>query len=287
MDSDNEDPITSDEEDEEDALTNRKRQKKKKAVTYHVFNSRIDMRKVDLTVGLKFSSREVFKEAIFAYSIQQHKDLIYMKNEKRFISIGCANCRWELTSGPDVEDRTCWQIKSIQPLHERCVRTFQNRPITKKWLVGEYLDRILRNPIMKATEMKDDMKARYQIVVGLRQCQQAKEKALNAVANLMKRQYGILKPYLHELVKSNPWTTCVLKTCEGELGQPKQFLRFYVCFAALKQSFKDYCRPIIGVDECFLKHACGGQLLCVVGRDGNNHMFPIGWAVVGRETKET
>ncbi|KAL2942898.1 DNA-binding protein [Bienertia sinuspersici] len=204
-DSENEDPFSSYEEYNVDSDV----QKRKKCKKYPVFDEKTDMKKVQLSAGLKFTSRAIFKEAIIAYSIQQHKDLIYLKNDKRFIGIGCANCRWELTLGPDIEDPTGWKIKSLQPLHERCTRTFSNRLITVNWLVNEYLDRILRNPLMKATEMKDDMRARYDIVVGLRQCQRAKVRALNAVVNLMKKQYGILKPYLVELVKSNPGTTDV------------------------------------------------------------------------------
>lgn len=46
------------------------------------------------------------------------------------------------------------------------------------------------------------------------------------------------------------------------------------------------CRNIIGLDGCFLKGVCKGQLLCAVGRDGNNQMFPIAWAVVSVENKE-
>lgn len=279
-DSDNEDPFSSGEDFDSGIRT----QKRRKKLVYHIFNEKTDMIKVELVVGLRFTSRDVFKEAVLAYSIQQHKDLVHMKNDKRFISIGCANCRWELTSGPDLEDPTGWQIKSMQPVHEWCTRTFENRLITENWLVKEYLDRILRNSLIKEIEIKADMRARYDIVVGIRQCQRAKLKALNAVQSLMKKQYGILKPYLKDLVKSNPGTTCVLKTFEGEANQPKQFLRFYVCFAALKKSFIENCRPIIGLDGCFLKHACGGQLLSAVGRDANNHMFPIGWAVVERET---
>ncbi|KAL2931006.1 putative protein FAR1-RELATED SEQUENCE 10 [Bienertia sinuspersici] len=38
----------------------------------------------------------------------------------------------------------------------------------------------------------------------------------------MEKQYGILKPYLLELVKSNLKTTCVLKTLEGEDGPNKK-----------------------------------------------------------------
>ncbi|KAL2902883.1 Protein lin-28-like protein A [Bienertia sinuspersici] len=66
----------------------------------------------------------------------------------------------------------------------------QNRPITENWLVNEYLDKILRNPFMKGVEIKADMRARYHIVVGVRQCQRAKGRALNVVQSLMEQQYG-------------------------------------------------------------------------------------------------
>ncbi|WOL09798.1 hypothetical protein Cni_G18551 [Canna indica] len=47
------------------------------------------------------------------------------------------------------------------------------------------------------------------------------------------------------------------------------------------------CRPIIGFDGCFLKMFLGGQLLFVVGRDENNQIFPIAWAVVKGENYES
>lgn len=194
---------------------------------------------------------------------------------------------WEMTAGPDIEDPSGWQVKSIQVDHVNCKRTFTNRLITSDWLVTEFMEKILRNPRMKPIEMKDDMKDKYDIVVCIRKCQRAKNKALNAVKSLMEKQYGILKPYLLELIRSNPGTTCVLKTLEGEVGKPKVFQRFYVCFEPLKKSFKNTCRPIFGVDGCFLKHACGGQLLCAVGRDGNNHMFPFAWCMVEGENSDS
>ena len=40
------------------------------------------------------------------------------------------------------------------------------------------------------------------------------------------------------------------------------------------------CKPIIGLDGCFLKGSHGGRVLAVVGRDGNENMFPIAMAVV-------
>ena len=47
------------------------------------------------------------------------------------------------------------------------------------------------------------------------------------------------------------------------------------------------CRKIIGFDGCFLKGSCNGELLVAVGRNGNQQIFPIAWAVVDTETKHS
>ncbi|KAK4391534.1 hypothetical protein Sango_1931200 [Sesamum angolense] len=46
-------------------------------------------------------------------------------------------------------------------------------------------------------------------------------------------------------------------------------------------------RPIIGVDGCHLKGPHGGILLTAVGIDPNNCLYPIAYAVVGSETKQS
>ena len=61
--------------------------------------------------------------------------------------------------------------------------------------------------------------------------------------------------------------------------------RLYVSLAAMKKSFLEGCRPIIGVDGCFLKGLFKGQLLSAVARDGNNNMYQIAFVVIEAETK--
>lgn len=67
------------------------------------------------------------------------------------------------------------------------------------------------------------------------------------------------------------------------LLSPLVFERAYFCFDALKKGWLASCRPVIGLDGCFLKTFCKGQLLATMGRDGNNHIFSIAWAVVESE----
>ena len=62
------------------------------------------------------------------------------------------------------------------------------------------------------------------------------------------------------------------------------FQQLYVCSSALKQGFKAGCRKVIGLDGCFFKGACQGELLAAIARDANNQMYPVAWAVVEKET---
>ncbi|XP_073360195.1 uncharacterized protein [Aegilops tauschii subsp. strangulata] len=61
----------------------------------------------------------------------------------------------------------------------------------------------------------------------------------------------------------------------------------YVCLAALKEGFKAGCRKVVGMDGCFFKGATNGELLCAIGRDANNQMYPIAWAVVEKENNDS
>lgn len=40
---------------------------------------------------------------------------------------------------------------------------------------------------------------------------------------------------------------------------------------------------MIGVDGCFTKLTTGQQILAATGRDGNNNIFPIAFAIVDKE----
>jgi hypothetical protein len=61
----------------------------------------------------------------------------------------------------------------------------------------------------------------------------------------------------------------------------------YVSLVATKKGFLEGCRPIIGIDGCFLKGSFKGQLLSAVGRDGNNNIYPIAFVVVKAEVKDS
>ncbi|XP_031108205.1 uncharacterized protein LOC116012700 [Ipomoea triloba] len=90
-------------------------------------------------------------------------------------------------------------------------------------------------------------------------------------------------------MRSNPGTTVKMKLDSEFIvnGRPR-FVRLYICFAACKEGFISGCRPIIGLDGCHLKGSQkGGQLLSVIGLDGDNSIFPVAFAIVEGELKDS
>ncbi|XP_074287923.1 uncharacterized protein LOC141613087 [Silene latifolia] len=61
----------------------------------------------------------------------------------------------------------------------------------------------------------------------------------------------------------------------------------FVGFSAWTKGFLRGCRPIIGVDGCHLKGRFKGMLLSALSLDGNNNLFIIAYAIVGKETTES
>ncbi|XP_021767683.1 uncharacterized protein LOC110732078 [Chenopodium quinoa] len=99
----------------------------------------------------------------------------------------------------------------------------------------------------------------------------------------MYEHYNKIGGYIAALKRSSPGSTIELVTDISTHQNPPVFKRLFICFEALQKGWKEGCRKVLCVDGCFLKTFLGGQLLSVVGRDGNDQIFPLAWAVVEGE----
>ncbi|GJR15859.1 hypothetical protein Tco_0798511 [Tanacetum coccineum] len=113
----------------------------------------------------------------------------------------------------------------------------------------------------------------------------AKQLALYEHEGGLIEHYGKLWEYRQVVLESNPGSTCHIDQEVLEDDGKIHFTRMYVCFKGLKDGWLTGCRRVIGLDGCFLTHYCKGELLTAVGRDANNQMFPIAWAVIKVENK--
>ncbi|XP_023766431.1 uncharacterized protein LOC111914954 [Lactuca sativa] len=139
---------------------------------------------------------------------------------------------------------------------------------------------------MSARKMKVKVSMAFNINVSVGQCRNAKKFALQEIEGSVIEHYGRLWSYVEEIIRSNPGSTVRLDV-DIMPDSTTLFSKFYVCFKAVRDGWLEGCRPVIGLDDCFLKGIVRGEVLSVAGRDANNHLYPLGWAVVCVENKET
>ncbi|WOK98454.1 hypothetical protein Cni_G07166 [Canna indica] len=113
----------------------------------------------------------------------------------------------------------------------------------------------------------------------------SKWEALQSLRGSVEDHYAMIGPYLAQLRIVNPTSLFNILCDRAFTGAPPVFQRLYIGFDALKKGFMQGCRTIIRLNGCFLKIFLGGQLVSAIGREGNNQMFPIAWAVVEGELK--
>ena len=149
------------------------------------------------------------------------------------------------------------------------------------------MEALKSNPSWSVSSFMETVEKDYNTGVSRQQVYRAKERTLRQIEGIYTEQYSRIWDYCEELRKTNPGTTTKVQCDFNEqLGHPV-FQRLYVCLGACKAGFIAGCKPIIGLDGCFLKGVYGGQFLAAVGIDANNETWVIAYAVVESECKES
>ncbi|GJW78134.1 pentatricopeptide repeat-containing protein [Tanacetum coccineum] len=178
-----------------------------------------------------------------------------------------------------------FQVISLNEEHT-CVRDFKyGNLVTYKWIAKHFGHKIRQNPAIKLHEIADLVLKKYKCIVSPCQCRYAKTKALNEGENTIQEHYGMIRSYGKEILDINDGSTVKLGVTVNPYNKT-YFDRFYCCFYELKRCFQLGRRPVIALDGYFLKKPNVGEILTAVGRDGNNHIYPIAWAIVNVENKD-
>ncbi|XP_020967557.1 uncharacterized protein LOC110266855 [Arachis ipaensis] len=176
-----------------------------------------------------------------------------------------------------------YQIKTYNPTHT-CRREFGNNMTDQNWVAKKLEKRLLSQPRLTHAEAWDHMKVDYNVILSDKMLYRGLRMARKKYVGNEKAQYGKLRDYLNEIHRSNEGSSALLAV-EPIPQSPPLFDKLYICLDACKRGFKAGCRPLIGLDGCFLKGFYGGQLLSAVGQDVNNHFYVIAYAVVDIKTK--
>ncbi|CAA7049184.1 unnamed protein product [Microthlaspi erraticum] len=187
-----------------------------------------------LALGKCFNNADEFKYALLTYSLKTEYDIKMYKSSSDRLGAKCTKhaeekCPWRVYCSFE-KSKNKLMVKFYENRHI-CTRSSYTK-ILKSRAIGQLFEERLRvNPKIKPEDMVAEIKREFNMIV-------------------------------------TEGTTMEVETIPGPLpGHKQRFFRLYVCFGALKEAWKQSCRPIIGLDASFMKWDIKGQMLAAVGRD--------------------
>ncbi|XP_039127030.1 uncharacterized protein LOC120263224 [Dioscorea cayenensis subsp. rotundata] len=246
------------------------------------FNEEKELYNPRLRVGMVFRDFDQLKKACRNWGIKHRFQLWFPQNDKKRVICACHNkkCSFSIYATHMSKDNPSVQIKSAN-LDHSCGKVFSNFHVTSRWLATKYFDKFKADPNWSYNGIIKQVKDDQGITISHMKAWRTKNLAMRWVNGDEAEQYTKLSMYAAELRQSNPGTTVILWRDEGV------FQGFYVCLKPLKDAFWSGCRPFIGFDGCFLKGIYGGQVLSAIGIDPNDCIFPLAYAVVLTESRQT
>ncbi|XP_062021152.1 uncharacterized protein LOC133737652 [Rosa rugosa] len=175
-------------------------------------------------------------------------------------------------------------IKTLKPEH-KCASLTESHHLTYHRIAKEVQEDLFVDEEWSRNGMHNHIQKKFNVDVSTQKIARGRAKAKRMNDGHYIQQYNMLASYKKELLRSNPGSTVQIKT--EMVGEVRRFHRLYICLAACKKGWIEGCRPLIGLDGCHIKGQHPGQLLSVVGVDGNNGMFPIAWAITEVENRDT
>jgi hypothetical protein len=247
----------------------------------------VDLQDPSITIGMKFPNIQMFREVIRVYNVKKGKDIKFKKSERTRCVCVCvcrdAKCKY-MVYGRNMPNKESFQVKSIQ-LKQICGRKYRNTIVNSTWIAHKLLDKFRVQPNMPLdVVIQNEVKDKWCVDVNPSMMYIARRKAKMKLHEKLKNQCERMWDYCETLRRTNSRSYVVMKVDQPNPNLPPKFGRMYVSLVAMKNGFLEGYRPIIGVNECFLKGPFKGKLLSVVGRDGN--MYPIAFVVVEAKVKD-
>ncbi|KAF6163194.1 hypothetical protein GIB67_025058 [Kingdonia uniflora] len=146
-----------------------------------------------------------------------------------------------------------------------------NRNANTIWVVKEIKNLIKDASTTKPIQISDIMYRRFEVRVSYYTVWNARNMVMEKIVGSYDKGYALCPELCVEIQKSNPGS---IVTCSREDGNLK-FTDMCISFKASLDGFSKGCRPIFGLDGCFLKGKYGGQCLNIISLDANNGFFPI------------
>ncbi|XP_077228523.1 uncharacterized protein LOC143861482 [Tasmannia lanceolata] len=216
------------------------------------------------------------------HELRHSFDIKFLYNGKVRVSARCKTdgCQWRIHASL-TEDTNTFMIKTFErerSNHCRSVNNEGNQMSTASWVCDKIKERIRKEPEWAVQSIKNHLYVTYHLKLQYHKVWHAKQKALEIVFGSFEDSFSHVPQFCNALLTYNPGSIVKYST-----GSDHSFEHMFLALDACNRGFIGSCRPLLGLDGCFLKGKYKGVLLAPVALDANDGLYPLAFATVVAE----
>ncbi|KAG7534518.1 Zinc finger SWIM-type [Arabidopsis thaliana x Arabidopsis arenosa] len=234
---------------------------------------------IPFRVDQAFSGKDSIKKAIEKYAVDMKRNIRYKRSESIKVHAVCAEmgCPWNLYASINSSSKDM-VVRTFVGKH-KCSWNGKVQLLTSRKIADKFINEFRTNPDLKAGEIRNRLRTNDRLLMSKDKCRETRRICIKTIADEYEEQFRRMYDYAGALKESNPGSTIILGT------KANVFEKFYSCFFAMKEGWKNGCRRILHLDGTFMKGKIKGEVLTAISRDANDKMFPVAWAIVPIENK--
>jgi hypothetical protein len=242
----------------------------------------------EIAVGAVFHTKEECMHAIKAFHIKHSLVSHTLQSDSTRYVIRCqqTTCPFTLRASKSKKN-DLWRIATISNDHT-CVSyalSQDHHNLDAKMICESIVPLLRENLSVTAPIIVAHIREKYNYTISYKKAWNARNKAIEQIYGNWVESYEALPQWVMVMEKWIPGTICRLETSPSHIDGQEFFERLFWAFKPCIEGFA-HCKPLVQVDGTFLTGKFKGTLLLAVAQDGNNHIFPVAFALVEGETKK-
>ncbi|GJT73404.1 cellulose synthase [Tanacetum coccineum] len=192
-------------------------------------------------------------------------------------------------SAVKMHDGNSWHIRTLVDEHTCTRQYYLGCLVTSKWIARQYEDKIRMNPDLKVVDLQEMVMKKYRVKTSYNQCSGARRIAVYNLKQNVGSQYDSspLQSELSRFRRSNCRGVLAVIVSHLALVVSHSIHTIYMNVGSQYDRLVDYAGELRKTNPGTTVHLCIDPLADAIGRDGNNQIYPIAWAVVQVESTET
>ncbi|XP_021592475.1 uncharacterized protein LOC110600074 [Manihot esculenta] len=238
---------------------------------------------VIIGVGQEFNNVVEFRDALQKYAVAHRFVYRLKKNDTSRASGICVaeGCSWSIHASW-VPSAQVFRIKKMNKAHTCGGESWKAAHPAKGWLVSIIKDMLRDSPHHKPKDIGTRIFQDFGIKLSYTQVWRGIEEAREQLQGSYRESYSQLPWFCEQMVEANPGSFVNLL-----IDDDSKFQRLFVSFHASKHGFKSGFRPLLFLDSVSFNSKYYETLLTATALDGDDGAFPVAFAVVDIENKNS